>query len=138
MNGQTYATHVHQPRFWSISLLAGFIGFLLMAVFVIRQPSLTSVGLLLMSFALVGTTYLTRRFALSLQDRIIRIEMQTRLARLGREGDLARLSMRQIVALRFASDAEMPALIDRAIAEKLSSDQIKRAVTNWQGDYLRT
>jgi hypothetical protein len=46
--------------------------------------------------------------------------------------------MPQLIAVRFASDAELPALIDRAAAEKLTPDQIKRAVTDWQGDYLRT
>ena len=82
--------------------------------------------------------YTVRQFSLKLQDRIIRLEMQTRLARLGREADLARLSLRQIIALRFASDAELPALLQRAAAEKLSADQIKRAVTAWQPDDMRT
>lgn len=137
MNGQTYATHVHRPRFWGFTLLSAFIGFVLMVVFLVRQPSLMSIGLLLVSLALVCVVLLVRRFALKLQDRIIRLEMQTRLVRLGRGADFARLATAQIVALRFASDAELPALMDRALAENLTSDQIKRAVANWQGDYLR-
>ena len=52
--------------------------------------------------------------------------------------DLPRLSMRQLVALRFASDAELPALMNRAIAETLTPDAIKREVRDWQGDYFRT
>jgi hypothetical protein len=64
--------------------------------------------------------------------------MRTRLARLGHEADLARLSMRQIVALRFASDAELPGLLQRAAAENLTADQIKRGVTSWQADDMRT
>jgi purine nucleoside permease len=75
---------------------------------------------------------------LRLQDRIIRLEMQTRLARLGRAADCGRMTLRQIVALRFASDAELPALLDRAAAEHLTADQIKRAVTAWQADHMRT
>ena len=51
---------------------------------------------------------------------------------------MARLELSQLIALRFASDAELPALIDRAVADKLPPDQIKRAVQDWQGDYLRT
>ena len=64
--------------------------------------------------------------------------MRVRLTRFGREQDLARLTLQQLVALRFASDAELPALINRAIAEKLTPDAIKRAVGDWQGDHLRT
>jgi hypothetical protein len=45
--------------------------------------------------------------------------------------------MGQIAALRFAPDAELPGLLDRTLAEPLTSDQIKRAVTDWQGDYGR-
>jgi len=46
--------------------------------------------------------------------------------------------MRQIVALRFASDAELPGLLQRAAAENLTADQIKRGVTSWQADDMRT
>jgi hypothetical protein len=64
--------------------------------------------------------------------------MQVRFARLGLESSFPRLSVRQLVALRFASDAEMPALVQRAIAENLTSRQIKEAVREWQADWLRT
>jgi hypothetical protein len=81
---------------------------------------------------------LIRRYTVRLQDRIIRLEMRLRLLALGREHDITRVTMRQLVALRFASDAELPALIDRALAENLTPDQIKRAVSNWQPDRMRT
>jgi len=45
--------------------------------------------------------------------------------------------MSQIIALRFASDEEFPALLDRAVKEELSSNDIKTAITNWKGDYYR-
>jgi hypothetical protein len=64
--------------------------------------------------------------------------MQTRLARLGHEAALADMSLRQIIALRFASDAELPGLLRRAATEKMTADQIKRAITTWQPDYMRT
>jgi len=97
-----------------------------------------SFALVALAGVLLTAISLIRVFALRLQNRIIRLEMQVRLARLGRDRDLQRLTIPQIVALRFGSDAELPALIDRAIAENLSADAIKRAVTDWQGDYLRT
>jgi hypothetical protein len=81
---------------------------------------------------------ISRTYIVRLQNRIIRVEMMLRLERLGRGADFGKLSMAQIAALRFASDAELPALIGRAINERLTSDQIKRAVTDWQGDYFRT
>jgi hypothetical protein len=121
-----------------ITFLTSTLGLVTMALFIIRQPSVLTVGLALVALSVFLTMYMVRLYALRLQNRIIRLEMQVRLARLGRESDLARLSMPQIVALRFASDAELPALVERAVAEKLTGDQIKRAVGDWQGDYLRT
>jgi hypothetical protein len=64
--------------------------------------------------------------------------MLGRLSRLGRERDFERLTIKQVTALRFASDAELSALLDRTIAEDLSPDLIKRAVTNWRSDVYRT
>ncbi len=109
-----------------------------MVLFVLRQPSLISAGLLLIGVSLICVVWMVRQYALRLQNRIIRLEMQTRLARLGRDADFGRLAVPQIIALRFASDAELPALLSRAITEHLTSDQIKRAVTAWQADLLRT
>jgi hypothetical protein len=51
---------------------------------------------------------------------------------------MGRLSLPQLIALRFASDEELPDLMGRALDERLTPDQIKRAVRDWQGDYLRT
>jgi hypothetical protein len=47
------------------------------------------------------------------------------------------LRVSQIIALRFASDAEFPALVERAVSEKLSNKQIKESITNWRTDYYR-
>jgi hypothetical protein len=80
--------------------------------------------------------YVTR-----LQDRIILLEMQVRGATLlspAQRQQLAALAKAQVVALRFASDDELPALLERAVAEDLSPDAIKRAVTQWRPDHLRT
>jgi hypothetical protein len=79
----------------------------------------------------------TRRFALKAQDRAIRAEENIRHFILtGKPLDTG-LRLRQIIALRFASDEEMPALAQRAITEKLSSKQIKQAIKNWRADYHR-
>jgi hypothetical protein len=138
METQTFANHRHRPGFWAMGALGAIAAVIVALVLVVRDASLLHVGLLFTAYAAFTAVYTTRRFSLTLQDRIIRLEMQTRLARLGREADLMRLSLRQIVALRFASDAELPSLMQRAIDEKMTADQIKRAVTAWQGDYMRT
>ena len=85
---------------------------------------------------LISRNYITR-----LQDRIIRLEMRLRGANLltpDQQRQLASLRIKQIVALRFASDAELPALVERAAREQLPPDSIKRAITTWVPDYDRT
>jgi len=136
---QSYANHPHRPTAWSVTLLLAFIGEVLILVSVLTSPlRALSVGLALLGAATCVGIWVMRSFALRLQDRIIRAEMRARLAHLGRHDAFLRLSVPQLVALRFASDVELPALIDRALAERLTPDQIKRAVTDWQPDFLRT
>ena len=134
---QTYATHRQGARLWLVAALTSLLGFIAMVMALFQQPGVLTAGLLLIAVALMCCVLMARGYALRNQDRIIRLEMQLRLARLGLEAEAGRLSIRQIIALRFASDAELPALLRRADAEKLSPDQIKRAVTDWQGDYHR-
>jgi hypothetical protein len=135
--GQSYATHRQRAPMWLFAFFASAVTVLIMVAAAITRPSIVAVGLLLMSTALLAAVLMVRGYATRLQDRIIRLEMQTRLARLGLDARLPQLGTKQIVALRFASDAEMSALVERAIAEKLDPDQIKKAITTWQGDYLR-
>lgn len=137
-DAQSYANHAYRPRAWSVTWLVGFLVLLVLVVHAYQDPTYVSFTLVVLAGVVLVAVTLTRVFALRLQNRIIRLEMQVRLGRLGREQDLVRLAMPQLVALRFASDAELPALIDRAIAERLAPDAIKRAIREWQGDFLRT
>jgi hypothetical protein len=137
-NQQSYANHRHTPTGWVITALLAVIAFAIMVLFVLRQFSVITVGLLLLAAAVLGLVSIIRRYVTRLQDRIIRLEMRLRLAAAGREHEMARLSTKQLVALRFASDGELPALADRTLTENLTPDQIKRAVTDWQADWMRT
>jgi hypothetical protein len=81
--------------------------------------------------------FLLRVFALKAQDRAIRAEENLRhFAITGKLLD-ARLTVRQVVGLRFASDGEFVALAQRAAAENLTQDAIKRAIKTWRPDTYR-
>ena len=135
---QTYANHVYRATAWNITWSIGLVSLLILVYYAYDERTYVSFALVALAGTVLSALSLVRVFALRLQNRIIRLEMQVRLARLGREQDLRKLAMRQIVALRFASDAELPALIDRTMSENLPADAIKRAVQDWQGDHLRT
>jgi hypothetical protein len=91
--------------------------------------------------ALVALALASRLSALTVQDRVIRLEMQTRLARLlpaDLQPRIGEFTPGQLVSLRFASDGELPALARQVLDEKLDDRKtIKRRIKNWQGDFLR-
>ena len=92
---------------------------------------------LALSVVVTASAVTARVFALKAQDRAIRAEESFRHNVLtGRLPD-ARISMRQMVALRFAPDAEFVQLAARAADENLSADEIKRAVGSWREDHDR-
>jgi hypothetical protein len=79
----------------------------------------------------------SRSFALKAQDRAIRAEENFRHYVLTGKPLDSKLRVSQIVALRFASDAEFPALALKAAAENLKNDEIKKLITNWRADHHR-
>ena len=93
-----------------------------------------AVGILALVFA-------ARVMALAVQDRLIRLEVRLRLRELvpaAVYADLGRITVRQFVALRFAGDAELPALVQRVLkGELVESKAIKAAIRDWQADWQR-
>jgi hypothetical protein len=103
--------------------------------------SFQSVLGVLMAFALITFALFARVFALTVQDRVIRLEMRLRLAEVlpvDLRPRIPEFTVGQLVSLRFASDAELPALARKVLDEKINDRKaIKQLVKDWQGDYLR-
>jgi hypothetical protein len=93
--------------------------------------------ILVLTFAVLMLFFFARIFALKAQDRAIRAEENLRHYVLTGKLLDPRLGIRQIIGLRFASDAEFTVLASRAAGEGLDEDQIKRAVKNWRADTYR-
>jgi hypothetical protein len=106
-----------------------------------KQPSGLAAWALVMAFALFMLAFVARTMALTVQDRLIRLEMRLRLQQLLPPDLLSRcdeITRPQLVALRFAGDTELPDLVREVLAGKLETQKaIKERVRHWQPDYFR-
>lgn len=103
-----------------------------------EENNLYSASLLaLLAFILLFMFFFIRSFALRAQDRAIRAEEKLRYFILTGKATSNKLSTRQFIGLRFASDEEFPALVDKAVNENLSETDIKKAIINWKADEYR-
>jgi hypothetical protein len=81
-----------------------------------------------------------RTYALKAQDRVIRLEERMRMAQLlpaPQRGRIGELTEPQLIALRFACDAEIPSLVEKTLASNMRARDIKQAIVNWRPDYFR-
>ncbi len=138
---QNFSNHTRRDPLFHFFVLPVFAITLIAAmVHVVRRPGLHSACLVLVALAAVFAVFRIRLYALKVQDRVIRLEERLRLASLldpALRPRIPELSEAQLVGLRFASDSELPALAARALNEKLSRDDIKKAIQNWRPDYWR-
>ena len=145
---QTFANHTRlDPPFHFFALPVFVLGLVLTLVHFFAhitqgdfRDHFHAFLLILLAAALLVVVIRERVYALKVQDRVIRLEERLRLAMLLPEPLRARipeLSEAQLVALRFASDAEIPKLVERTLKEKLSRADIKKAIQNWRPDYWR-
>jgi hypothetical protein len=106
-----------------------------------RFDRVNSVMQVLVAVALVLIWFYLRTFPLAVQDRLIRQEMLLRLGELlplDQRARIPELSVGQLIALRFASDEELPGLTRKVLDEKITRrEPIKRLIRNWRADDLR-
>jgi len=138
---QSHSNHArYMPAFHFFVLPVLFINAIVQIVGATRAPGAASAWGAVVALALAAAAVLLRVMALTVQDRVIRLEETLRLTRLlpSRAADIARLSRSHFVALRFASDAEVSGLIDRILAGEITSRRdIKAAVKDWRPDFFR-
>jgi hypothetical protein len=140
---QHYGNHIRLSRLQHFILLPlGLISWIGSIVYFVNQLSQGSMDwlpviLLLLSTLTLLLTFVARNNGIVAQDRAIRVEEQLRHYLLTGQPLDSRLTLRQIIALRFASDKEFPALAKRAADEAMKPDTIKRAIQEWKADTHR-
>jgi hypothetical protein len=138
---QSFANHGRlDPPFHFVLAPIGLAAIILSIILLVRQPGIGSILGVLLSVGLVMIGAKTRSYALKVQDRVIRLEERLRLSMLLPETSrprIAELTEPQLIALRFAPDAELPALAMRALNEGLTNKQIKASIQTWRPDYFR-
>lgn len=138
---QTLANHVKiDPPFHYFVLPAFAISWLISILFLVRHFGFLHLWIVIFNTALVVAAVRFRQYALKVQDRVIRLEERLRLAALlpdSQRPQIAKLTERQFIALRFASDEEVPALVECTLSTNLAPADIKKAIKNWRPDYWR-
>jgi hypothetical protein len=138
---QSYANHARlDPPFHFFLAPLLIIAVILSIMSLVRHHDLDSTLWLLLAIGLFLTAGKARSYALKAQDRIIRLEERLRLSLLLTDAArprIAELTEPQLIGLRFASDAELPALAMRALNENLTKKQIKMAIQSWRPDTFR-
>jgi hypothetical protein len=139
---QTYKNHTRLlPPFHFFVIPVLLINLLNTIRHLYQAPSRSMAFSVVVAAALLMLGFLARVMAVTVQDRVIRLEMRQRLRETLPPAMCARineLTPRQLIALRFASDAELADLVRDVLDGKLAtSKEIKLRVKNWQGDWLR-
>ena len=141
---QSFSNHTRWDPLWHFVLMPALMLNIIFAAYNMshhwpNHPHLFAwwIIMAIVIFLAVGRA---RQHTITAQDRIIRLEERLRLAALLSAEELSRsaaLTESQLIGLRFASDAELPALVKRTLDEGLTQKQIKQAIVTWRPDSLR-
>ncbi|MGH9617410.1 MAG: DUF6526 family protein [Acidobacteriaceae bacterium] len=139
---QNFENHAKKvPGFQVVTLGIFTINLVWCIYCIIRGFSAQSTISLLLAIAFLLLSLYARIFSLTVQDRVIRLEMQLRLQQVlppDLRTRIPEFEVGQLIALRFASDGELPELARKVLDEKLTDRKaIKKLITNWQPDFLR-
>jgi hypothetical protein len=140
-NAQNYSNHAKfDPLFHFFLAPIGVINLMISISSCIRNPTLDRGWIIVISLAGLLAIFKMRVYSLKVQDRVIRLEERLRLSRLintSLSASIPNLTEGQLIALRFACDAEAPALAEKALAGNMKPKEIKQAIVNWRPDYFR-
>ena len=139
---QTYKNHTRQlPGLLLFVFFVLLLNLVNQLRYLWRTPSEGAAFGALVAFALLCLPLAARQMALTVQDRVIRLEMRLRLMNVlpaDLQPRIRELTRQQLVALRFACDAELPDLVREVLSGQLkTSKEIKLRVKDWQADWLR-
>ena len=139
---QTIKNHRRLVPAYHIGVLSALLVYIMFAAYRFAMiPSLDTAINLVVSLALMVLAISLRSQILRVQDRLIRLEMRLRLQQLLPQelrDQIDRIQVKQLVALRFASDAELAELTRQVLSGSLATqNDIKAKIRDWQGDFLR-
>ena len=140
---QSFAHHTKWVRGFHFFVIPALVVNLVSSILALVRSEFAIRGFMgvLTAVALLGMAFYARLFALTVQDRVIRLEERLRLEKLLPEdlkGRIGEFTRGQLVAMRFASDGELPVLARKVLTDKVESRKsIKQMVENWRADHLR-
>ena len=138
---QNYANHRRFDKLYMVVEVLVALAVILSIAGLVKGVTASSLSTFLLAVIAVVLVLKVRLYSLTVQDRIVRLEMRLRLERVlppDLKDRIPDLTLSQLIGLRFASDGELPTLVRQVLDERITkADEIKKRVKNWQADHLR-
>jgi uncharacterized protein DUF6526 len=138
---QSFKNHARtDPSFHYVLLGILLINLVVWTTVALRNHSPLAAWQIILGIGLFLLAFKARSYSLKVQDRVIRLEERLRLAMLLPEPlrlRIPELTEAQLVAIRFAPDAELPLIVETVLKEKLTPKEIKQLIQEWRPDYWR-